>query len=260
MGYYEEACQWIKSDVENTIGKDCYITIDSESKKSITVFDAMEGEEDSRFYTIHNPEYMTKDYFKSIIRVSDDAKHLPLKINIDALTDYFANKIEKPVFSTVQRIVFCTGDEEDTDALFKDNLIADSIFEGAHDLPYDKLGLRWWENDVVLVNVQEIINTTKEIEEEYKNDGMVYMENDFNFDVNRGIVTTILHEARHCAQDNPYLSEERFNSISHNSEIDAEEYARDWYDNHPVYILQEAKVIEVEKKDEGKVIKKCLTV
>ena len=74
----------------------------------------MEGEEDSRFYTIHNPEYMTKDYFKSIIRVSDDAKRLPFKINTDVLTDYLVNKTEKPVFSTVQRIVFCTGDEEDS--------------------------------------------------------------------------------------------------------------------------------------------------
>ena len=251
MDYFEEACQWIHDDVEKNKGEDCYITIESESRKSITVFDAMEGEEDSRFYTIHNPEYMTKDYFKSIIRVSDDAKHLSFKINTDALTDYLANKTEKPVFSTIQRIVFCTGDEEDTDSLFKDNLIADSVFEGAHDLPYDKLGLRWWENDVVLINIQEIINTTKEIEEDYKQDGMIYTESNFTFDVNSGIVTTLLHEARHCAQENPYLSEERFNRISYDSEVDAEEYARDWYDKHPVYILQEAKVIEVENKDKN---------
>lgn len=246
MEYFEEVCNWIEYDVKTSKGGDFYITIESKDPKSITVFDAMNGEEDSRFYTIHNPDYMTKDYFKSIIRVSDEVKKLPVQLDVDGLCKYLDKDVDKPVFSTVQRIVFCTGDEEDEDTLFKDELLSESVFEAGHHLPSDGLiGLRWWENDVILINVKEIMETTNKMEEEFLKDGMYF--NKYDNVVNDGIITTMLHEARHCAQENPYLSEERFNLYSYNSENDAETYARNWYENHPVFVLQKQKEIVVDK-------------
>ena len=56
-------------------------------------------------------------------------------------------------------------------------------------------------------------------------------------ELDRGVVVTLLHEIRHCAQENPYLFEERFSRLSFDPEIDAEEYARDCYDRSPVSVI-----------------------
>ncbi len=237
-GYFTEACEMIQEDVERTKDiVDSYVSIVEQDAKSVTVYDCIDCNEGvpDRSYVIHNPAFMDASYFRSLMRVSDDVKELPYRVDLDVLADYMANHTDTVMSSTVQRIVFCTGDEEDEDSLFKDSLLSDSIFEAGHDLPSDGLvGLRWWENDVVLVNLKKIIETSQDV---LKADGNRFTEDDLMEELDRGVVVTLLHEVRHCAQENPYLSEERFSRLSFDFEIDAEEYARDCYDRSPVSVI-----------------------
>ena len=56
---------------------------------------------------------------------------------------------------------------------------------------------------------------------------------------------TLVHEIRHLAQANPYLSEELLNQNS-NDEQDAEEYARRVVEEHPEYLIINGEEEEIE--------------
>ena len=64
-------------------------------------------------------------------------------------------------------------------------------------------------------------------------------ETEIKKETSLGIVVTMLHEIRHAAQNNSYLPEEILDLISEDEEVDAEEYARNWFEQYPTYILKD---------------------
>ena len=54
---------------------------------------------------------------------------------------------------------------------------------------------------------------------------------------NYGFVTTIIHELRHLAQQNPYLPEDVLQQEDEDEEEDAEMFARNFCDDHPLIAL-----------------------
>lgn len=216
----------IHFDVNHTSTLDNYVTIQKETEHTISIFDALNGEAEARPYTIRDPKTIDAKYLSSIIRISDEANKLNPTIDTTKLIAYL-DKLDKNMLMTVQRICFITDDEEENDSIYKDPLFAEGI-EAGHGIGPNQIGVTWWDMDVIVINLKNIKETTEEI---------VYDEYEFDSEFNIGILTTIVHEIRHSAQNNMYLPEKYINPISIDPEADAEEYARNWVDTHHESIL-----------------------
>lgn len=183
----------------------------------------------SEYCTLHNPKYMKKDFLTKRIFFTEEAKKLEYSVNVSKLVDWLYANLPKEMYMTLEKLVFCTGSEEELDNLYEDNYFRELLEE--HDLPIDGLGITWHSAHIVCVNLSEHINTSKDM-----------AENDEIFDheigevINYGILTTVIHEIRHLAQGNLYLPEEILQQTS-DDETDAEEYARKFYAKHPAWIL-----------------------
>lgn len=223
---YKEICKAIFQDEKDTINKEDFITVEDYNERFITVYDEYHGYMNSRRYTIRNPKKIDEKYLSSLILISDDAKKLNPTIDIKKVIAYL-DKLDKNMLMTVQRICFITNEEEDTDTIYQDELFAEGI-EAGHGINDNQIGITWWDMDIILINLKAIQEISKEFS---------YDKYDFQKEYNLGILTTIVHEIRHCAQENPYLEEKYINPLSIDPEADAEEYARNYVDNHHQSIL-----------------------
>lgn len=216
---------------------DNYVTIQEQDDNHITIFDALTGEINSATYTIYNPTIINRKYVEKRILFSDDAlqKSSLYPICPEAIIDYISNKVDKHMLLTIEKFVFITDEEEEDDSIYLDKSIENGLIAG-HSFPDENtIGIYWIDENIVLVNIKAVqdnaifalqqLNITNETE--YKKETSI------------GIITTLLHEIRHAAQINSYLPEDILNPISDDDEIDAEEYARTWFEKHPMYVLKE---------------------
>ena len=251
MMLFESICKAIEEDEKRTQNRDYgYITIEERDANHITVYDAMDSTDDNpaeeRRYTIHNPESMDRDYFSSLVLFSDSAKDFlsELPVDKDSVVDYLNQNMDKNMLMTVDRILFVTDEEEDTDSLFKNERIAEATFEAGHWFPCNgSIGLTWWDYDIICINVKAIKEVTDDLTKEY---GMT--KNEVHKELNYGVLGTLVHEVRHTAQDNPYLPEEILQFKGADKEDDAERYARDWVDTHYREVVKERKRLRSKAK------------
>ena len=247
MSLFKDMCNDIRMDEKKTENDDYeYIMVEEEADDHITVFDSMEGEVDSKRYTIRNPEYMDRDYFRSIVDFSDcaEAYRKEMPIDKEKVVEYLDGHMDKNMLMTVDRILFVTGDEEDDDKIFKNERVAEGAFEAGHWLPdKNQVGLTWWDYDIVCISLKGIREGVDECVNTFRLD-----KDEERDEINIGVLTTLVHEVRHTAQDNPYLPEKFFGPVSRDKEKDAEEYARDWVERHPFDIL----LSKEKKRGKGK--------
>ena len=239
MSLYDFMRQNILEDAKLTKdNRDNYIVVEEDDTASISVYDALDGEVNDSRYTIRNPLFINRGHLNFMLRISDSAKQLDCSVDKDQLLNYLDKKIDKNMLCKLQRILIVTGDEEDTDSLYKDGYIAGAQFEAGHDLPYEnQVGLYWKEYDVALVNLKTIVNTAKE-------EALVYGDSRERClkEIGIQVAATLVHEFRHSAHSNPYLPKEILNPvIKKDNSMDSdewedkecEEYARKWVDLHP---------------------------
>lgn len=225
---YQRICEDILADEKTTADShDNFIAIEQQDNVSISVYDSMDGYLDGRRYTIRNPEHITKEWLSSIILVSDKAKKLSPAIDKEKVVCYL-DALDKNLLMTVRRICFITDEEDEDDSINQDELFSEGI-EAGHGINDDQVGITWWDMDVILINLKAIKDVSKEL---------AYDEYEFLREYNTGVLSTLVHEIRHTAQENPYLPEGCLKPVSPFPEEDAEEYARKWVDNHPDYILE----------------------
>ncbi len=204
-------------------------------KDGVWVFDADEAPFE-REYIIRRPDKMTKKWLSSLIVATPSA--LSLGINIMSAIDWIYKKLPKYLYCTLERIIFVGGlnddeDEADFDFLcgYGDGGIGCNLEE--HNLPSDRqLGISWVSANTVVVHIGHIVNYTKNMVD----DGELY-EWEKSDCVNNGVAVTLIHELRHLAQNNPYIPEEVFCFRGRDLEADAEEYAREFVDENPVFLL-----------------------
>lgn len=227
---FNEMKKYIKEDME--LATEDEISIISEDNTHITLWDYYNDDLD-RTYTLTDPDIIDSDFVKDRIIITETAKDL-VDIDIDDLSDYLCRYAKNSLIN-LEQIIFINDTEKDFDELYerRDGYDWRECLE-VNDLPIDELGIMWFERSMVLVNIGEILKTT----EEMAKNGEIYPE-DIPKELNIGIVTTLLHELRHLEQANPYIPAEEFNQISIDKEADAEEYAREIYDFHPIDILKD---------------------
>lgn len=140
--------------------------------------------------------------------------------------------------------------EKDTFLLIKHNYF---LFSNRNLVIYCKVvhavGLMWYSNQTVLINIGTILNCEKEL----LDDGTIY-DWELDDDINAGICKTLVHEIRHLAVANPFLPEEFLGKTVADDEIDAEEYAEKICSNGVPYIIQKTdKEIEIYENDEPEI-------
>ena len=133
---------------------------------------------------------------------------------------------------TVSRIVFIYDDEADWDELFEDERIGNLLEE--QNFPDDgQLGITWATANICIVHVRNIVEGTQKLFET----GQLYAWEKAGC-INEGILTTIAHEIRHIAQNNPYLPENVLGQSPDDSdEDDAEAFAQNFLEEHSAYCL-----------------------
>ena len=159
MQLFDNIKQGIKEDIENGLD----ITILSEDDEHIKLYD---NEEDfSREYTIYNPDIMDAQWIKDRILVTPSAQGLEYKVDVDKLSTWLNSAIDKPMLLTLQNIVFIGDAEQDFDYLDKYSEEFSDQLE-CSDLPYDNLGVMWYDACKVFVNIGNVIETTQEMLDE----------------------------------------------------------------------------------------------
>ena len=197
------------------------------SRKSVEVMDDIDY---SRTYEIHNPDYMNLDFVKDRVIITKTVQESNYPINKEVLCDWIYKKIPKYIYMNLQKIIFVYDNDEDYEEL--SNLIDEDILE-TNSLPDEEtLGVEWHSDDIVIVSVKNIETETNQMLKR----GELYKE-EVDTCINNGIMTTLVHEMRHLAQNNLYLPEEVLNQTEEDDEEDAESFAQDLCDRNYVWVL-----------------------
>ncbi len=214
-------------------GEEEYVSIEK-TKDGIEVFDATDAPFE-RSYTITKPEKMTLTWLQNRIVATPSA--IALGVNADAVARWIHKYMPKHIYSTLRYLVITggrdlEGDIEDQEYLWGVDDFFREAFE-EHGLPDEHLlGINWYSANVCVVSFGHILNSAESIRDR---DGDWYA-GEFDRFVNEGLATTIAHEFRHLAQSNPYIPAEIFGG-SGSIEDDAEDFAVDFFEAHPMYLL-----------------------
>ena len=215
--------QWQK-DEDN----DCYtFEIVNLSREKVSIFEDFDV---SRDYTINNPKFMDRNFLKSRLYVTKTAKKCPLAIDEDKVVDWLFKYLPKHIYLTLEHIIIIYDEDEDFNEV-SEKINSELLEE--HDFPDGRtLGITWLTANSVVVSLKAIEEQTKEMVK----DGLLYDDEERDC-YNYGFVTTLIHELRHLAQQNPYLPEDVLQQEDEDEEEDAEMFARNFCDNHPLIAL-----------------------
>lgn len=213
----------IRSDIAK--GEPVYIL--EESPDELTIVD--DSAQTGRAIRYIRHSQITTEWVEDRILVTESAKRSEFAVDPHALAEYLVRVVDMDILHDLEGIVVVADVGEDWDELQLEDRHGNRILDVC-DLPDDSLlGISWADYQIVVINLQTIIKTAKEICE----DGFGNVE----MEVNIGVVTTILHELFHMAQNDPYAPEELFQNLPSDPEAQAEVWARDTWDNNGAYIL-----------------------
>lgn len=215
----------VRADIDS--GEPVYILDESESE--FTVIDDTEGTGRAIRYISHDK--ITPAWLEDQIVITYSAGWYDQAVDSRALAEYLSKTVDKQILQILEHIVIVSADtERDWDELFP-------ILEDRHgnpilevcDLPDEGVGIHWAEYQTVVINLGNIIELSKEL----CADGF----SDVATEINIGVITTVLHELFHMAQNDPYAPEELFQGLPVDPEDQAETWARKTFEENGGYVL-----------------------
>ena len=183
----------------------------------------IEYEEDGRVARYEDMENITADWIKEHIVVASSVKDL----DIDDIAGFIYEYIPKEMCQSLNHLVFIQDEEEDFDEMMDklESVTGYPLLE-CHDFPSeDQLGILWSNDCTIIVHIGNIIKGVKDMID----NGDIY-EWEEKSETDIGIKSTIAHEIRHLAQDDPFCKE-----CYTDPEEDAEQFARDVMDAYLGY-------------------------
>lgn len=225
-----------KNDILSSIAaeKDS-LTIEASDAKGVLVWD----EADCKMIPFHFPEEMNPRTLADLIYISPD---IPAKYQIDRfeLADYLWNACDKNAFITLDELVVIWSEPEDPETFDPPDFIdagTQHLFEKfgdeyAYDVCSDYLGVMWFERNVVIVNLGQIVRASEQIAKENGDlcDPWFSLENQ----VLTGFLTTAIHELRHLQMNTNIFLPEDLYPLALGSEDAVEEYCREVFEGNPV--------------------------
>lgn len=207
------------------------VFISEETDKTITIYDYTDAPfEHVICYT--DTETMTKEWLKQkIIILTSAANNETVKPYLDNMVNWIFSVLPKECYQTLNRLVFCSYTDEDGYERDNEELSHIQLEDWhldfyelleSHDLPdYENcLGITWEADNIVVINVghvKDCVDKMLKAEE--------ILDDEYNREIFIALHATIAHEFRHLEQNDPYVSEETFNSFLSDPEEDAEEFA-----------------------------------
>lgn len=250
MSFYDDILHSIKEEAKKYVDteEDYKFYIIGETENCVSVHDEVE-ECTYRDYTITNPDVIDSQWIKDKIIVTDSVLDTKIGIDVKGLSDWLVENVDKKMYMNLENIIFLNDVEKDLVYLSELDPKFNEILE-CNSLPEDDaVGLMWYSNQIVLINIGTILSCEKELLDE----GIIY-DWELDDDVNAGICKTLVHEIRHLAVANPFLPEEFLGKTAADDEIDAEEYAEKICGNGVPYIIQKTdKELETYENDEPEI-------
>lgn len=237
-----------KEYIVNEIAQCDSLTIEESSERRIVVWD----NEDAKIIPFHFLEKMDASALSERIFVSKD---IPDQFQVDkaALAEYLWASCDRNAFITLEELVIIWSEPDDPDTFepadFVDaeteRLSEEYGDEYAYEIGKDYLGQLWFERNIVVINMGEVVRTAQEVAEANQNIGDPYfsLENQ----VLTCFLTTAMHELRHLQMEtNIFLPEETYPSLLA-SEENVESYCLDAFENSIPDISIFPHILDCEK-------------
>lgn len=213
--------------------QDTSLSVEETSNTGMLLWD----NEEAKFIPVHFLEEMNAEALAKRIYVS---KNIPERYSINkrALAEYLWDFCDKNAFITMDELVVIWSEPEDPET-FEPSDFVDSELSRLYDRFGDEyafeisaclLGQLWFERNIAVVNMGEIVRAARSIAEE--NSDICACDPYFSFEnqVEVGFLTTIIHELRHLQMDTNIFLPEDIYPLTLGSERAVEQYCREAYE------------------------------
>lgn len=224
-----------KEYILDAISREDSVSLESQSDSCVLVWD----EQDTKELTFHFLEKMSPDALTDKIHISKD---IPQNYQIDktALSHYLWNSVDKNAFITLDEVVILWSEPEDPDTFepsdFTDSerrrLYVQFLDDYAYEIGDGVLGQEWFERNIVIINMGEIVRCSRQVAEENKDLADPWFS--FENQVITAFLTTVIHELRHLQLDTNIFLPESIYPQELASEEEVEEYCRSTYEKSSV--------------------------
>lgn len=210
------------------------LTIEESDSSGVLVWD----DEDCKMIPFHFLEEMSPRSLENLIYISPD---IPAKYQIDQaqLANYLWNACDKNAFITMDELVVIWSEPDEPETFDPPDFIDSGTKhlyekfgdEYAYEVCSELLGVMWFERNVVIVNMGEIVRTSERIAKE--NSDLCDPWFSFENQVFVGFMTTAIHELRHLQMDTNILLPEDLYPLALGTEDAVEEYCREVFEGNP---------------------------
>lgn len=185
----------LRLDIQSEANKDePTLVIEEESETDILTYD--DDQERNVTYHLVTP---TEEWLQSRIFIAPkvSSEWAELTGDRETIAKRLMN-IDRNMLINLRHIIITTEEEEDLDAICEH--IECEPCEVANFIDY--LGMFWYAESAVIINVEAIRETTDQLKKELRLNNDEYKE-----DLAIGFFSTVFHEIRHLGLENPFLSE-----------------------------------------------------
>lgn len=145
------------------------------------------------------PETDSLQRIKDILLFDEKAKEL---INPDKVAEFIYNCVDVNALAVVNHIAFVYNEEDELpDDSCRYELEERTGDEYACEIGSEELGIVWVERSAVIVNVSNLVETSREIAEDNAEFYGTSAKSEFNRTFKEGLVQTIEHEFRHLVYE-----------------------------------------------------------
>lgn len=192
--------QITKEMIDEIIAVDDELEVLEESESGYVLFDACNGKD----IPVHFIETMVLENLMGLIHVSKD---IPKKYRPDEskIVEYLWHNLDRNMFITLEEIVIVWSDTDNESFvdMQRTRLYQEYNDEYAYEIGENVLGQMWFDRNIIIINMGEIVKMAKENEQEFS-----LFENDYYCADNQvivGFLTTLIHELRHLQMDTNYF-------------------------------------------------------
>lgn len=203
------------------------VEIETMDENGVSIWD----NEDCKTINFRFLETMDAEALSELIFVSKD---IPIEFQIDkkVLAEYLWNSCDKNAFITLDKLIVIWSEPDNKDTLEPSDFVDEQLTklyeeyndEYAFEIGQDVLGQLWFERNIAVVNMGEIVRAAREVERENSDLGDSWFS--FENQLETGFLTTIIHELRHLQMDTNFLLPEDVYPLNWASEEAVEEYCR----------------------------------
>lgn len=221
-----------KEYILNSISEIDSLTLEESREDEVIVWD----DEDAKIIPFHFLENLTPSKLANLIYVSQD---IPERYQVDknVLAEYLWNTCDKNAFITLDQMVVIWSEADDP-VTFDPSDFVDSETkrlytelgdEYAYEIGCGVLGKLWFERNIVVINMGEIVRTSEDIANENQDicDPYFSVKNQ----VYVGFLSTAIHELRHLQMDTNIILPEDTYPLNLASEDEVEAYCQYVFEN-----------------------------